>query len=298
MSSFQDAPFSTTIPALCTAQYSELQQERLYLHQALVGEERRRERQTRLLKKAEIKLKAIDPNTTSSVSIKSLKKSIRSMRSKLNRCVQTEQVLIESLTNVVLQMQRLKQHQLRRAHQEYPQQTQYEQITNLWPIYPSWPMMPYVSPSLRSNIQYYTLPEMTNSHSQPQGLYGPNDHAMVYQVPQTPMLRPVQYSSNQPAYAYPVPLVTNNNISRSRDPDSISPADTISPYMLSPLPTTPTSNFPPTSIPSIQHTDIVEGVNISTQPTHQQNQRLSATYTKTNQLKQEKQNLDTRTQST
>ncbi|KAK5048901.1 hypothetical protein LTR84_005321 [Exophiala bonariae] len=287
-------------PSLCTAQHSILQQERLYLLRGLADEERRKERLTSTLRKVESAL-----NLTTSEPYghpKALGKKVRILRSKLNRCKRTSRALCTSLEDVVAQMERLDDHQWRRAHDDYAQQTQYGLMTSLSPTRPSAAMinLSAAGPSMQ-HLRTDAMPQSPFLNYQQQaiiqGIYAnPMEQTLMSQIPATPILRPVQYSYSDGFSFSPPPrrgfssILTNINPTSglySYDSTGPSPTDTISTYSLNPNPwvagrTYPSeSNAMPVSgiysnvlVPTTQVFDLVQGLGTMGLSSGPENQNL------------------------
>lgn len=264
MSSFQDAPFSTPRPILCTEQHSQLQQEQLYLQQALAEDRRRKERLTRKLEKNNAELEAAAANGTPDL-VKVLKKSIKGTRSNLNRCVRSEQSLTGSIANVVAQMQRLEQHQWHRA----PATRECTHWSDCQPmivsnVAPSLCTMPsyWSHASTSGTFQVFPPPAMFIGAFQPyQTSFQPVERTAYYGYPLTPILRPLQPSSSQTAglgSSKPPPGVC---LQFGDELDyMISPTDTVSTYNLSPGPPMPSQTFPTSFSHTNQKANAIDGM--------------------------------------
>lgn len=277
----------STRPSLCTAQHSILQQERLYLLRALANSERRQERLTSMLNKIETVLATTDQSP--SEQTKRLQRSLKTTQSKLIRCERTGQALCTNLDAVVAQMQRLDDHQWRRAHDEYAQQTQHGLMTSLSRTAPTCHALisPSVAaPSLQTQMQpFYTntpLPQAqpVGSYYQPtiNTLYNPTraEQTFISQVPATPILRPLQYSNpdafqlrSRQDFFTPGNNLTSSDEEYYYSDEMISPTDTVSVYSLSPwttaapvaaVPTLPPTFPPAFAPPTTQVFDLVQGL--------------------------------------
>ncbi|KEF53005.1 uncharacterized protein A1O9_10913 [Exophiala aquamarina CBS 119918] len=258
-------------PSLCTVQHSILQQERLYLLRALANEERRKERLTSILNKMEAVLATTDQRP--SEQTKRLERSLKTTRSKLTRCESAGQALCNNLDAVVAQMQRLDDHQWRRAHDEYAQQTQHGLMTSLSrPAASAYHVLspPATAPSMQMQPFYTnTLPPMQVAGAcyQPtsNALSHPIDQTTIFPVPATPILRPLRYSSLNPFQPRCRPDILPSISSRDQEyycNGTISPMDEVSTYSLNPwtapaLSPTLSATFVP---PATQVFDLVRGL--------------------------------------
>lgn len=251
--------FSSSRPSLCTAQHSVLQQERLYLLRALADEEQRKERLTSTLNKIEMALATTDESRQANV----LQKNLRNVRSKLNRCERTGQALCINLEAVMAQMQRLDDHQWRRAHHDYAQQTQHGLMTSLSLTNSAWPA---IAPSAAPGMQpFYTtpLPQSPFGYYQPtHALYNPVEQTLTPQVPPTPILRPLQYTNSDTFQLRSCQGIPTTIGSDAEYHDGISLTDTVSTYSLNPwVGVAPPQNTLSTAyVPPTQVFDLVQGL--------------------------------------
>lgn len=273
-------------PSLCTAQHSILQQERLYLLQSLADEERRKERLISTLRKIEaaLNLTSSDPNGEA----KALRKKLRILRSKLNRCKRNTEALSQNLDAVVIQMQRLDDYQWRRAHHDYAQQTQYGLMTSLSP---TRTFAATINPSLAGpsmqHLRTDAMPQSPFLNYQQQAIIqsvyaNPVEQTLMSQVPATPVLRPVQcsfsdaFSLSSPPRQGVSSILTNPTPTSelySYNSTGPSPTDTVSPYSLNSNSWVPSQNFPSQSnaiqvssiqpnafVPTTEVFDLVQGL--------------------------------------
>jgi len=255
MSSLSGGISSTGRPSLCAAQHSQLQQEWEYLQQALAVEGRRKERLIAALKNAEARLSSADQSKPVPAATRSPKKSLRSLRSELNRCIKTEQALSGNLANVSSRMQRLGQYQ-RRRHQEYAQQGQHT-VMNVPTVAPGWTAVVYTPAALEP-----VLPLLSVHAAMPTGyLYSSAEQSMVGQTPHAPVLRPLQFVSPLQSYTQLVISAPGHALPVHDVAAPISPTDSISSCNLSPWATIPPNLFPPMSVPTAQCLDVVGSLN-------------------------------------
>ncbi|KAJ4546902.1 hypothetical protein HRR77_004441 [Exophiala dermatitidis] len=232
-------PFTTAQPVLCTEQHSVLQQERLYLIQTLEKEERRKTTLAAKLSKAEAEFETSMVHDSPDF-VKRTQKSIKKLRSKLNRCERNEQTLSMSLANVVEKMRNLEQCQWSKSHPNHVPRNQCQATTlptfaSSIPIVASqWPLKFDADPA-----QVDAIPAMAGRSLRfcPPP-FRPLETVMFNNVPQGPMLRPMQLSSWKDCANDGHIHLPRCEYNKSRwaglDCTITSPTDTVSTYDLSP----------------------------------------------------------------
>lgn len=252
MSSFSGETSLILGPALCAGQHSQLEQERQYLHQALVAERGRKEWLLGALKKAEAELVPTDQSKPLADTSGPCKK-VTSFRSELNSCAQTEQSLYDNLASVLLRMQRLEQDQWRR-YQNYTQRSQFAAANP--PVAPNWPAVMYNWPEEGSGPQLYTRPASAHGVY---GLYDPIDQSMVDQIPSRPTLRPLRFDLPVHERMNPADFAPGHILQVYDEDESRNRLDSISTYTLSPRETAHPNTFPLTAVPTTQSAELVGG---------------------------------------
>ncbi|KIW39040.1 uncharacterized protein PV06_08856 [Exophiala oligosperma] len=185
---------SLSKPTLCASQYSWLQQERLYLEQVLGDQQHRSKQLNKILQNVESKIaKALSEQSTSEV-LKPLRKSRKSLRGKLGRCMKLLHSTGESLNNILSRMESLQQTQFSPpSFTSQVQQTMHE----LPPLRSSW-----TTKTFSTSIQPYDVCRQISYSTTPFNRIVPGYRPMFYHVPQTPFLRPL-HSLRPDAHMHP-----------------------------------------------------------------------------------------------
>ncbi|EXJ55481.1 hypothetical protein A1O7_08408 [Cladophialophora yegresii CBS 114405] len=238
-------PFGAGIvPTLATAPHSHIRQEADYireridaaraLHRKLTSEIRRNESKLEEVREDEFSGR---PNTSTPVSITSLKKSIRKRRSRLNRCARNLAAFGDRLAAITLQMQALQQRQWRHsAPQLYGLENACPEHLASAPCRHDW------SASTLSNVPQPPTPALIVHPLHVQSQH----HPVVGYLPRTPVLRPVHV----PRLADTEALQESAGPKHVFDGVEISPTNTVSPYDLN----------APRGFPAAQRIDLAEAV--------------------------------------
>jgi hypothetical protein len=236
-------------PTLCASQYSQLQQERQYLAQALCEQQCRKERFNRALANTESKIaKAVSKDSPPKV-ITSLRKSRRSLRGKLSNCDKLEQSILKNLDVVDSRMQELEQLQWCRARSmSLARQSAF-----------NGSLITHATPGGTFEAQQRDMiSRLSTGYSIPsQHIFASTDQPWSQQIPRKPVLRPLEYS-----YIYRHAQFQTPPSARSpsgQDPFD-SPTSTVSTYNLSPSTTAPPVYLVPSCVQAEHYAAIAEGV--------------------------------------
>ncbi|KIW82035.1 hypothetical protein Z517_05062 [Fonsecaea pedrosoi CBS 271.37] len=239
-------PFSSTRPTLVTAQHSQVRQEAEYIQERIAAAECLYRRLTAEITKTQHRLVEARKHKSSDGLTNSLKRSIRKKRSRLNRCVKNRQAFEARLATIFAEMDRMEQRQWRHSSPNLPDfgRSHVPEDRNASIAVPSWTTSYMSTPSVRSTVQTLDIPTIP---MQLQSLH----HAVPIHTPQTPVIRPTQFSQ----ITLGRPHEQDLGFSQAGNDAVISPSDTVSSYELN-----SPNGFPVTYIPAAHQADVLDAL--------------------------------------
>ncbi|KIV93878.1 hypothetical protein PV10_05057 [Exophiala mesophila] len=241
---------------VCMSGCSRLQQEQLYLRQALVDEERQAERFNVLVWKFERQLSVEASNDR----MKTLRRQLRNLNVRKAQSEKIISSLLEKMNLVMEQLEGLHSPTWGKAYSEYTLNTPSSGMTTATTI-PHWSVNP--SPLLVGTPHFWKLPTTATalpSSIVPSFVSPDRLQCIDEQLPATSIIQAISSIKNSDLLwqDYPFPHYVANH--PRMDTDMVSPTDTLSPCTLGPLTPISTEMFSMDSIPGTQVFDLVNGM--------------------------------------